>query len=133
MRANPVAAIWVIGILVAIGAYLAGPGFLLSTALTAIAVGVDAAEHLARSLSLLGADVVRALAIGLFVTFVALAVLAIRQGHRGRFALVSVSTVFLLLVGGDGDGVSNGRWIAAFALAAVGALIMTSRIRRPVP
>jgi hypothetical protein len=132
MRKNPVAAIWFIGILVAVAAYLADPGHLLAAALDMLAAGFAAIDQMVRSLSLFGNNVIRALAIGLFVTFVALAVLAIRQGHRGRMALVFVSAVFLLLVRDGGDGVSNGRWVAAFALAAVAALVMTDRIRRPV-
>jgi hypothetical protein len=132
MRKNPVAAIWLIGILVAVVAYAANPGHLLTVALDTLAAGFAAVEQMVRSLTLFGSDVVRALAIGLFVTFVALSVLAIREGHRGRTALVIVSTVFVLLVRDDGDGVSNGRWVAAFALAAVAALVMTDRIRRPV-
>jgi hypothetical protein len=132
MRKSPIAAIWLAGILVAVVAYAANPAHLLTVALDMLAAGFAAIEDMVRSLTLFGSDVVRALAIGLFVTFVALSVLAIRQGHRGRMALVIVSAVFVLLVRDDGDGVSNGRWVAAFALAAVAALVMTDRMRRPV-
>ena len=79
-----------------------------------------------------GGAVVRALAVGLFVTFVALAVLTIRQGGKGKAALVLVSSVFLVLLH-DGANASNGHWAAAFVLAAIGALVMTGRVRRRAP
>jgi hypothetical protein len=132
MHRNTVILIWAGGILVALLAYAAGPGALLNMALDWLAAGIAAVQRLIGELSSFGSDVVRALAVGLFVTFVALAVLAIRQGGRGRMALFTVSSVFLLLLR-DGAGASNGRWVAAFALAGVGALVMTTRVRRRSP
>jgi hypothetical protein len=132
MHRNTILLIWIGGILVALLAYAADPGALLNAALDLLATGVAGAERLIGELSAFGSDAVRALAVGLFVIFVAMAVLAIRQGGKGRMALFVVSAVFLSLLR-DGSGASNGRWVAAFALAAVGALVMTTRVRRRSP
>jgi hypothetical protein len=132
MQRNTIMLIWTGGLLVALLAYATNPGALLNAALDLLAGGLAAVERLVAGLSAFGSDVVRALAVGLFVTFVALAVFAIRQGGKGRMALFTVSTVFVLLLR-DGGGESNGRWVAAFALAAVGALVMTTRVRRRSP
>ncbi len=129
MHRNTIMLIWIGGLLVAGIAYATDPGALLEAALNLLAAGLAACERLVRDLSVFGSDVVRALAVGLFVTFVALSVIAIRQGEKGRTALLTVSVVFVLLLR-DGGAASNGRWVAAFALAAVGALVMTSRVLR---
>jgi hypothetical protein len=132
MHRNTITLIWIGGILVALLAYATNPGALLNAALNLLATAIAAMERLVGELSTFGSDVVRALAVGLFVTFAALAVLAIRHGGKGRMALFSVSTVFVLLLR-DGGGASNGNWVAAFALSAVGALVMTTRVRRKTP
>ena len=132
MRKNPVAVIWLVGMLAAVVAYVADPNRLFRAALDMLASIVTDFERLLESLTLFGGDVVRALAIGLFVTFLALTALAIRQGRRGRAALVFVSLVFVLLVHDDGSGISNERWVTAFALAAIASLVMTNRVRRPI-
>ena len=132
MHRNTIMLIWIGGILVALIAYAADPGALINTALDALAAGIAAIQRLVANLSALGSGIIRALAVGLFVTFVAMAVLAIRQGGKGRMALFTVSAVFVLLLR-EGNGASNGRWVAAFALAAAGALVMTARVRRKSP
>jgi hypothetical protein len=132
MQRNTIVLIWTGGILVALFAYATDPSALLNAALDLVAAAIAAIERLVAALSAFGSDVVRALAIGFFATFVALSVLAIRQGGKGRMALFAVSTVFVLLLRGDG-GASNENWVAAFALAAVGALVMTTRVRRRSP
>ena len=82
-------------------------------------------------LSSMALDVVRALAIGLYATFVVLAFAVLRRGGRARAALIVVTLLFLVLVAHD-DMVteSNGRWMAALALSAVGAIVMTTRLRQ---
>jgi hypothetical protein len=132
MHRNTITLIWIAGVLVALIAYATDPGAFLNAALDVLAAGIATLQRLIGQFSAFGSDVVRALAVGLFVTFVALAVLAIRQGGKGRMALFTVSSVFLLLLR-DGGAASNGRWVAAFALAAVGALVMTTRVRRRSP
>ena len=131
MHRNTVAFIWIGGIAIAAIAYAADPGALLEAALNLLAAAIAVTERFVRDLSTFGSAVVRALAVGLVVTFVALAILTIRQGGQGRTALVMVSVVFLLLLR-DGASAANGRWVAAFALAAVGAVVMTTRVRRRV-
>lgn len=128
MHRNTIMFIWAAGIVVALIAYATDPGALWDSALDLLAAAIAATDRLVRNLSLFGSDVVRALAIGLFVVFVALSLIAIRQGGKARMALLCVSTVFLLLLR-DGGASSNGRWVAAFALAAVAALVMTTRVR----
>jgi hypothetical protein len=132
MHRNTVALIWLGGIAVAVIAYAVDPGAVLEAALDLLAAAIAGTERFIHDLSNFGSGVIRALAMGLFVTFVALAVLTIRQGGKGKTALVMVSGVFLLLLR-DGANSSNGHWVAAFALAAVGALVMTTRVRRRAP
>ena len=131
MHRNTVALIWIGGLAVAVIAYATDPGAILEAALDLLAAAIAATSRFIHDLSSFGSAVIRALAVGLFVTFLALAALAIRQGAKGKAALVMVSAVFLLLLR-DGAGASNGRWVAAFALAAVGAVVMTTRVRRRV-
>ncbi len=74
--------------------------------------------------------VVRALAIAIYVVFAVLAVLASQRGHRGFWALVVVSGVFMMLMWRP-YGVYPaplGRWIAALALVVVAAVVMTQRL-----
>ncbi len=76
-------------------------------------------------------DLVRALAIGLYATFVVLALAVARRGGRAKGALVVITVLFVLLVGhADMATESNGRWTAALALCAVGAVVMTGRLRQ---
>ena len=129
MPRNTILMVWGFGILVAALAYAADPASLLEGVLDLLDYGLASVARLVRSLSAFGSDAVRALAIGLFVTFLALAGLTIRQGGKGRTAVLAFSAVFVLLVR-DGRAASNGQWAAAFALAAAGAVVMTGRIRR---
>ena len=90
-------------------------------------------NELLADLSALSLDVVRALAIGLFATFLVLGVAVARRGGRARGALILVTVLFLLLAGGgldiDESG-GAGRWTAAMLLAGVGAAVMTGRLRQ---
>lgn len=127
MPKNIIAVIWATGALAALAAYLVGPEHLLNT-LAALSDQVTlAAATSLRDLSASAVNVVHALAVGLFVTFVGLALVAIRSGRKGRAALVVVSAVFVWLVW-SGDAPSNQRWLAAFVLAGLGTLVMSSRL-----
>jgi len=124
---NIIAVIWATGALAALAAYLVGPEHLLNT-LAALSDQVTVAVAMSlRDLSASAVNVVHALAVGLFVTFVGLALVAIRNGRKGRAALVVVSAVFVWLVW-SGDAPSNQRWLAAFVLAGLGTLVMSSRL-----
>ena len=74
---------------------------------------------------------VRALAIGLFVTFVVLALAVTRRGGRGLAALLLVTVLFMALAGGGIEGAGpNARWTAALLLSGFGAAVMTGRLRQ---
>ncbi len=77
-------------------------------------------------------DVVRAVAIALYVVFLVLAVLARRQGVRTGGTLVIVTLLFLLLVKTDWYDPGT-KWVTAALLNAAGAAVMTSRLLRPPP
>lgn len=131
-RRDPVLLAWGLGLALAALVYLVGPDrFLFRVLDTAHVLAWRLSEAVA-DLSVLTLDLVRALAIGLFVTFVALAIAVARRGGRGRGALVLVSVLFLFLAGGGGpDGASaNTRWTAALLLSGMGALVMTGRLRQ---
>ena len=130
MQRRTIALIWLAGLLVAALAYAADPNALVNAALDLVAAGIAAVERVVSALSVFSAAMVRALAVGLFVTFIGLSLLAIRQGRKGWAALVGVSVGFMLLVHG---GASNENWVTAFALAAIAALVMTGRVRRGPP
>ena len=131
-RRDPVLLAWGLGLALAALVYLVGPDrFLFRLLDTAHVLAWRLSEAVA-DLSVLTLDLVRALAIGLFVTFVALAVAVARRGGRSRGALLLVSVLFLFLAGGGGaDGASaNTRWTAALLLSGMGALVMTGRLRQ---
>lgn len=121
-------AVWLVGALAALLAYAVGPDHLLSTLIVAANRTMFFVGELLRSLSASAVGAMHAVAVGLFVTFVGLCLLAIRNGQRARVALVVVSALFVWLVWSGGDATSNGRWLSAFVLAAVGTLVMTGRL-----
>jgi hypothetical protein len=125
---NVVAVAWLAGIVLAALVYVAGPDRLVLAIVDAGEATRLLLQDLARNLTLASFELVRALAIGLFATFAVLAVAAVRRGHKGRGALVMVSAVFMLLVWDQGGYESASRWVGALVLAAVGAVVMTSRL-----
>ena len=132
MRRDPVALVWIGGLALALVLYLVGTDRFWFQLLDAFhLVGWWISEVVA-DLSGLAVEVVRALALGLFATFTALCWLAARRGAAVRGTALLVGLLFLVLAGG-GDGLSDGagnlRWTAAFAVAAVGSLMMTRRLR----
>lgn len=126
---NPVVAIWVLGIVVALVAYQFGPNHLLATLADIIWRSTGLLEQWIFDLSHSAAEFVRAAAIGLYVVFVALSLLVIRQGGRAKGVLILVSLIFYLLVWSS--EFSNARGFAAFVLSGVGALVMTRRLTGP--
>ena len=128
MSRNPIAAVWAIGALAALIAYVVGPDHLLSAVVVSADRALFVIGDLLRSLSASAVGAMHAVAVGLLVTFVGLCLLAIRNGQRGRAALVAVSALFVWLVWSGGDATSNGRWLSAFVLAAVATLVMSSRL-----
>ncbi len=130
MRRNTVGVVWVVGLLLAAGLYLAGPDRFGTVVVEDIAW---AAQEVQGAFYLLGAqafDAARALAIGVFAVFVALCLVAVGRGLRARGALLAVSAVYLfLLLGPDsGEPILPDRWLGALLVAGVGALVMTRRL-----
>jgi hypothetical protein len=74
----------------------------------------------------------RALAIALFVVFMALGIVAAQRGIKARGALALVSILFAILLAGPGSGtpIRPSRWTEAFVLSAVAAVVMTQRLLR---
>ena len=129
MRRDPVVLAWAAGLGLALLVFVVGPDhFLFRLADTLHVLAWRVAEAVAE-LSATALDVVRALSIGLFVTFLALAVAVGRRGGRSRAAIVTVTVVFFFLVADAAPG-DQARWVAALALSGMGALIMTGRLRQ---
>jgi hypothetical protein len=132
MQGKTVALIWVVGLALAFGLYATGPERFFVT----LVDGFD--EIIWRvqdTLYLFGSktfDVVRALAIALFVVFFALGVIAAQRGIKARGALTLVSALFLILLAGPGSGtpIHPSRWTEAFVLSAVASVVMTQRLMR---
>ena len=128
-RLSPILLAWLAGLSLALAVYVIGPDrFLFRLMDTFHVLAWRLSETLA---DLLALDAIRALAIGLFATFLALGIAVLRRGGRARGALIFVSVLFLLLAGGglDDEAAGGGRWAAALLLAAVGAVVMTGRLR----
>lgn len=134
MRRN-IGLIWVAGGMLTLAVYATGPDRFLRASLAGLYGLQRAAEALIAAFTVQTFDLLRALAVGLFAVFVVLGALAARRGLRARAALVLVSAVYVALLypAMDGDYASPQRWLGAFLLAAVGALVMTSRLASPGP
>ncbi len=130
-RRDPILLAWVIGLALAAAVYVVGPDRFVFRVLDSLHVLAWRITEAIEDLSVLALDLVRALAIGLFATFVVLAVAVARRGGRGRGALLVVTLLFLVLAGGGVDGAApNARWTAALLLSGAGAAIMTGRLRQ---
>lgn len=130
-RRDPIILAWVAGLALAALVYVVGPDRFVFRIVDGLHVLAWRISEAVADLSLLALDLVRALAIGLFATFVVLALAVARRGGRGRGALLLVSLLFLMLVGGVVDsGASNARWTAALLLSGAGAAVMTGRLRQ---
>lgn len=130
-RRDPILLAWAVGLVLAVAVYVVGPDRFVFRVLDSLHVLAWRISEAVEDLSLLALDLVRALAIGLFATFVVLAVAVARRGGRGRGALLLVTLLFVVLVGGGVDGgAPNARWTAALLLSGVGAAIMTGRLRQ---
>ncbi len=133
MRRETIAIIWIGGLILAAVIYVVGPDRFLDACLNLY----DTIDVFFRTLVLtLGAQVygvVRALTIALYVVFAVLAFLAAQRGQRGVWAFIVVTLLFLFLVWRPYDGypVPANRWVLAFALVLVGAIVMTQRLLAP--
>lgn len=153
MRRNPILAVWLLGLLLAALLYAVGPGGFIGglyRMADAFGRGLDA---FLISLTVQGYALMQALALAAFVMFVILGLMAARRGLRARGALVLVTMLFLLLTYGpltsdieEGAARAQGwdaatearardgaRWLGALALAGIGAVVMTNRLRHAPP
>ena len=130
-RRDPILLAWALGLGLAALVYIVGPDRFVFRVLDTLHVIAWRIGEAIEDLSLLTFDVVRALAIGLYATFVVLALTVARRGGRARGALLLVSLLFLVLAGGGVDGAApNARWSAALVLSGIGAAVMTGRLRQ---
>jgi len=130
-RRDPVLIAWAVGLGLAAVVYVLGPKHFLFRVLDTFHLLMWRLGEFVADLSSVALDAVRALAIGLYATFVVLAIAVLRRGGRARAALIVVSVLFLILVTSDDMMTeSNGRWAAALALSGIGAVVMTGRLRQ---
>ncbi len=131
-RPDAVGLIWLCGIALALIAYAAGPEHVVASALATLRAMSFYVDSLMHSLTAATLGLVRAVAIGLFGTFIGLSLLGMRRGGHGAGGLVLVTIIFILLVwGAEGFGPgANARWAAALVVAAVAALSATRRLGR---
>jgi hypothetical protein len=127
-RRDPVLVAWLAGLALAAVVFLVGPDHFLFRLDDALHVLVWRIAEALEQLSATALDAVRALAIGLYVTFMALAFAVQRRGGRARAAIVVVTLLYIVLVGYATPG-DQTRWLAALALSGVGAAVMTGRLR----
>ena len=118
MRSNPVALIWLVGILAAVAAYAFGATDALAGFWAFVTEAAAWVDQTLLTLPDLAASFIPALAIGAFVAFVPLAILSIRAGKRGRVALVFVTVTFLWLAG---RSATRMEWLEALLVAGIGA------------
>ncbi len=134
MGRNPILVAWAAGLVLAIAVYVVGPERLLFRLLDNLHFLAFWLEEALAQLGGVMAEAVRALAIGLYVTFAALALAVQQRGGSARTALFWVSVLFWLLAAGViGTEDGQGRWVMALALVAVGAIGMTARLRAVRP
>ncbi len=130
-RRDPVLLAWVAGLGLAALVFVMGPERFFFRLVDTMHVVMWRVQEALEQFSIVTLDAVRALAIGLFATFVVLGVSVVRRGGRARGALFWVSALFVVLAGDlVGDGSPNARWAAALLVVGAGAAVMTGRLRQ---
>lgn len=130
---NNVGLVWVLGILLTAFLYVTGPEHFLEGIWRLLDHLFDGLGAAIAALIDRGFDLIRALAVGLFVVFVILAVMAAQRGLPSKGALILLSLLYFVFLAPvlQGGVVSANRWFGAFVLAAIGAAIMTRRLTAP--
>lgn len=129
MRRDPVVLVWVGGLALAAVLYLVGTDrFWFQILNTLHLAGYWVGEILAE-LSVLTVELVQALALGVFATFVALCWMVARRGAAVRGVGLLVALLFLVLAGSGDEGAGSARWAGALLVAGLGAAVMTRRLR----
>lgn len=132
MRRDPVTMVWIGGLVLAAVLYFVGTDRFWFQVVNSLHVAGWWISEVIADLSGLAVELVRALALGVFATFVALCWLASRRGAAVRGTALLVGLLFLVLAGGGdefGRDAGSLRWTAALGVAGVGALVMTRRLR----
>lgn len=130
MRLNTVITVWILGAVLAVLFYAAGPDHVMADAERWVLHFGATLDSALRMMSAASFDLMRATALALLGVFLVLAGIAARRGLRARWALVAVPVTFLLLVGA-GQPASAPRWFTALVLVLVGAAMMTRRLVSP--
>jgi hypothetical protein len=127
--------IWIGGLVLAVVLYMVGPDRFLDATLEVFDRVDDAMRTLVATLGGQAYGVVRALAIAIYAVFVVLALIGSQRGQRGLWALIVVTTVFMLLVWRPFAPYPTpvSRWIGALVLVIVAALAMTQRLTMGPP
>lgn len=133
MRRDPVALVWIGGLALAAVLYLVGTDRFWFQVLNALHLAAYWVSEIVADLSGLTIELVRALALGVFATFVALCWLVARRGGAVRGTGLLVALLFLVLAGSGsdsiGDDAGGARWAGALLVAGSGAAVMTRRLR----
>lgn len=124
--------VWIVGLLLALLLYLRQPERVIDT----IALGLSDVEQqfdgFVISLSHQSILIIRALAIALFIVFVALAVIAAQRGLPARRMLLVVAFLYIVLLWHPFSGLILARdWVFAFLISAIASLVMTRRLTGP--
>jgi len=132
-RPDTVALVWLAGVALAAVAYAVGPDRVVATALEAVQHAGAFLDAVVHNFTLATIQGLRAIAIGLYGTYVLLSLLAMRRGTQGPGGLIVVTIVCLLLVWGAGGAhpAANARWAAALIITALAALNATRRLTAP--
>ena len=139
MRERSIATIWLGGIVLALVIYVVGPDRFVWSLHDFLEDFRFSATALFAHLGMMSFDMLRALAIALFVVFIGLSIVAIQRGVARKMLVLVVVGGFLVLTAQPGfddyGAYSNRGWVAAFCLAAIGAAMMTRRLlqHRPPP
>ena len=129
---RPVAIVWIVGLLLALLLYLRQPEYILDSITVALSDVEQRFDGFIISLSHQSILIIRALAIALFVVFVALAVIAAQRGLPARRMLLVVAFLYIVLLWHPFSGLILARdWVFAFLISAVASLVMTRRLAAP--
>lgn len=133
MRRDPVVLVWIGGLALAAVLYLVGTDRFWFQVLNTLHLAAYWVSEFVADLSGLTIELVRALALGVFATFVALCWLTARRGGAVRGTGLLIALLFLVLAGSGsdsiGDGAGGARWAGALLVAGLGAVVMTRRLR----
>ncbi len=126
---RPVAIVWIVGLLIALLLYLRQPEHVIDSIALALNDVEQRFDGFIISLSHQSILIVRALAIALFIVFVALAIIAGQRGLPARRMLLVVAFLYIVLLWHPFSGLILARdWVFAFLISAVASLVMTRRL-----